>query len=112
MELQLSGVDADDLGGWLVSEPDLRPLVNRVRSTPRPGELGALEVLTIAVGSGGVLTVLAGSLNAWLSQARNRTVRLKVSLRNGPIRQIELDATNTDASEIEKILRGLGDGPS
>ncbi|WP_250030770.1 effector-associated constant component EACC1 [Paractinoplanes maris] len=109
MEYQLSGMDIDDLDGWLVAEPDLRPLVKRERPTPRPGELGAVEVLVVAAGSGGALTVLAGSLRAWLAQPRNRTVRLKVSLRDGPVRQIELDTTNTSASEIEKILRSLGD---
>ncbi|MFG2040900.1 hypothetical protein [Dactylosporangium sp. NPDC048998] len=100
----------EDLQDWLAGEPDLRPLVKRETLPPRQGELGGVVgALTVAVGSGGALTVLAGALGAWLAQERNRRARIKIELRRGRLRSIELDAENTSAADIERMLRALRD---
>jgi Effector Associated Constant Component 1 len=64
------------LASWLGAERDLQGAVRLVRSDPRDGELGGtLDVLTVALGSGGAGVVLAQSLSAWL-----RSRRVKVTL--------------------------------
>ncbi|MEV6694962.1 hypothetical protein AB0M35_26145 [Micromonospora sp. NPDC051196] len=108
-----SGVEPlyEDLCDWLVTEPDLRPLVSLHKRTPRQGELGGLvEALTIAVGSGGAITVLAGALGVWLSRARNRAVRIEIRQQRGGGRTIVLDARNTRTDAIERMLRELTAG--
>jgi Effector Associated Constant Component 1 len=41
---------------WLGSVPGAQ--VNRVPATPRPGELGAVDVLTVLAGSGGLIAAI------------------------------------------------------
>ncbi|WP_425414609.1 effector-associated constant component EACC1, partial [Pseudonocardia spinosispora] len=55
------------LGAWLRRQDEL---VGRIRPIPRPPapeDMGSLfDVLAVAVGTGGTLTVLAHSLEVWL----------------------------------------------
>src|ERR1700727_2059922 len=61
---QVAGLES--LGDWLRGEPELAGRVRVSGSAPREGELGALaDVLVVAVGSGGTLSVLAASLKSW-----------------------------------------------
>lgn len=96
---QVAGLES--LDGWLRGEPEL---AGRVRmSAPRPGdgELGAVtDVLMVAVGSGGALSVLATSLRTWLAQPRRSDIRLRVQGENGSV--VELAADRVDA---EALLR-------
>src|SRR5687767_2089886 len=83
----------ESLYDWLAGEPDLRPFVALDKRAPAPGEMGSVtDAVMIAVGSGGFLTVLAGALGAWLSQARNRNVRIEIKDKRGGERHIVLEA--------------------
>lgn len=101
----------EELFDWLTSEPDLRSRVALEKRPPAPGELGSvIDALTIAAGSGGALTVLAGALGAWLSRVRNRGVRIEVRERSNGDRSVIFDARNTKAADIERMLRALTGG--
>ncbi|SFF91471.1 hypothetical protein SAMN05216251_13712 [Actinacidiphila alni] len=77
------------LAGWLRAERDLQGAVQVVRRQVREAELGAaLDVLSVAVGSGGVGVALAQSLSVWLG-ARRSDIKITVTA-NG--RTIEVDA--------------------
>jgi hypothetical protein len=90
-----------DLFAWLGRENELRGKV-RLQSRPlAPGEMGALpELIAVAIGSGGVASVLAGSLSTWLSQ-RKSDITLKVTGRDG--RTVELNAQRV--ADADALLR-------
>lgn len=85
MEVQIR-VDAREAGDelralreWLAGEDELRGRVTLRGAPPRPGEMGAVvDLITVAVGSGGAATVLAGSLAVWL---RNRRSDVTIEVR-------------------------------
>jgi hypothetical protein len=86
---------------WLRAE---RALAGRVQAQYRPpgGEElgGVLDVLTVALGSGGVGVALARSLGAWL-QARRSDVRVEVSSRAG---SVTVDARRIKDSDVAALL--------
>ncbi|MEV0746621.1 hypothetical protein OG345_03105 [Streptomyces sp. NBC_01220] len=91
-----------ELSDWFAQEHEFRGLVSEsvVRG---PGELGsASDALVIAVGSGGVLSVLAASLKTFLALPRRSDVRIKVSGRPDG-RTVEIDAKRV--SDVEALLR-------
>jgi membrane-associated two-gene conflict system component 1 (EACC1) len=90
---------------WLRCEPELRGRIRIVRRSPEPGDMGALvEVLAVAVGGGGILTVLANSLSVWLRQPRRLTVRISLTKPDGT--EVEVTGENLrTAEEIEDLLR-------
>ena len=101
-------VDLESLDAWLEGEPELVGQVRLSAPPPRDGELGALvDVLVAAVGSGGVLSVLAASLHAWLSGPRRSDVRIRVQGDAG--RVVEIDADRVDAQQAEILLRQARD---
>jgi hypothetical protein len=76
---------------WLRHEDALRGRVRAVQTPLRPGEMGGvLDLLEVALGSGGAGAVLAASVSSWLSQPRRADVTLTVTAEDG--RHIELDA--------------------
>jgi hypothetical protein len=100
--------DLESLDDWLQGEPELAGRVRASAPVPREEELGALaEVLVAAVSSGGVLSVLATSLYAWLSQPRGSDVRIRVQGDNG--RSVEINAERVNAQQAEDILREVLD---
>lgn len=91
-----------ELSDWLHQESELRGLVSPGDAVPRPGELGALsDLLMVAVGSGGTLSVLAASLKVFLAQPRRSDVRIVVTAPDG--RRVELDAKRV--GDVEQLLR-------
>ncbi|MFF4491938.1 hypothetical protein ACFY0F_36695 [Streptomyces sp. NPDC001544] len=96
--------DAESLTDWLRGEPALAGKVRLTGGAPRPGQLGtALDTVTVLLGAGGPLTVLASCLRAWITQPRRSDVRLKVELDGG--RVVEIDAKRVDAEDVERLLR-------
>lgn len=93
------------LSSWLSLDEALRGRVRPVRRPPAPDEMGtALDVLAVAVGSGGAVTVLAGALHAWLQQRRSTSVRVRVIGQDGS--GIEIEAHNLpDVAQVEGLLR-------
>jgi len=110
VDVQISIVGDDRLEGleslsdWLRGEPDLAGRVRPVGTTPSPGELGsAMDALTVALGSGGALSVLATSLKVWLSQPRRTNLRLRINNADGA--SVELDVDRIAAGKLEGVLR-------
>jgi hypothetical protein len=110
MEVRLSieGEDPvrglEELSDWLRQESDLRGLIRSADTRLRPGELGALpDALIAAVGSGGVLSVLAASLKVYLAQPRRSDIRIKVATPDGLT--VELEAQRVD--DVEPLLRRM-----
>jgi hypothetical protein len=108
--LSVDGPDADRhqlaLRDWLSREEGLRGRVKRRHQVITAGEMGALDVLTVAVGSGGALTVLAGSLAAWLThRGADVTIRLTVTEKK---KEITIDANHVrDVDALVRTLRDL-----
>ncbi|KND23825.1 effector-associated constant component EACC1 [Streptomyces acidiscabies] len=101
------------LWDWLRGERDLRGLVDAVRRPSAEGELGgAFDMLTVALGSGGAVAVLARSLTSWLS-SRRPDVTLTVT---GVTGRVQLDARHVKDTDvlplIQEVLRGRDDTPT
>ncbi|MEV8440160.1 hypothetical protein AB0425_22510 [Actinosynnema sp. NPDC051121] len=72
-DLRISTADPQELRSlldWLRSEDDLRGKVRFVAGEPSASELGAMDALAVALGSGGAGAVLARSLTTWLTTRR------------------------------------------
>lgn len=92
------------LVGWLRAERELQGAVQVVRGDIAATELGSgLDVISVAVGSGGVGVALAQSLSAWLG-ARRSDVKVTVTA-NG--RTVEVDARRV-SDPVGLITRILG----
>jgi hypothetical protein len=105
--LSLAGTDnAQDelvaLRQWLTDEPEFRGRVRAGQARPQPGQMGgAVDVLTVALGSGGALAILANSVSVWLRQRRSA---LKVKIVNPDGSSQEITASGPAADTIaEKI---------
>ncbi|MDG5808546.1 hypothetical protein P9869_39060 [Streptomyces ossamyceticus] len=100
-----SATSLDDhlaLFGWLRGERGLQGRVQANPASPAENELGAgLELLTVSLGSGGIATVLAGSLATWLQNRRTPT-KIRISITRAD-RTLELETG--DAAEAEALIR-------
>lgn len=97
-------VGIESLSDWLRGEPELAGRLRVAGPMPGEGELGALaDVLVVAVGSGGTLSVLATSLKAWLAQPHGQHVRIRVRREGGET--VEIDADRIDAEQADALLR-------
>ena len=114
MDVQVSVAGPDSTGETVALAKWLRghrELQGRVRAIPRPptdSELGgALDVLSVALGSGGAVAALAHSLAVWLT-SRKADVKLIVK-RDG--RSVELSALRVaDAEALIKQILEADDG--
>jgi hypothetical protein len=114
MDAEIRIVDGADgdlavLGQWLQGEEELRGRIRAVRGEPGETELGtAVELLTVALGTGGAGTVLASSLKTWLL-TRRTTAKIVVKSAG---RSVTLDIHNADdvAPLLEQILKVSQDG--
>jgi hypothetical protein len=103
--LSVAGEDPDgcmaDLVDWLRHEPDFRGRLTPTAGGPRPGELGVVtDLLSVAVGSGGALSVLAVSLKAFLVQPRRSDLR--ITIRGADGRSVEIDAKRV--GDVDALL--------
>jgi Effector Associated Constant Component 1 len=81
------------LAEWLNSEEDLRGLVSAVRPAPEAGKMGtAVELLTVALGSGGAGAVLVRSISTWLTQRRSE---VSVSLKDADGHEFQFTSKST-----------------
>src|SRR5258708_7127219 len=84
------------LCGWLERVPAVK--VERTPGTPRPGEQGAWDVLTIFAGSSGALAVAARSLPEFIRSRRSDlTITVKIDEK-----EFTLHAANVD--EVASII--------
>ncbi|MEW2191241.1 effector-associated constant component EACC1 [Streptomyces microflavus] len=92
----------ESLDSWLRLDPTFRGRT-RLSGNPSEGDLGtAVELLAVAIGSGGVVSVLATSLSAWFQQPKKSDITLKVTGPNGS--NIEIDATRATVREVTELL--------
>jgi hypothetical protein len=110
VEVRISCVGGDraigieSLGDWLRGEPELAGRLRVAGPMPGEGELGVLaDVLVVAVGSGGTLSVLATSLKAWLARPHGQHVRIRVRRDGGET--VEIDADRINAGQADALLR-------
>ena len=116
MEVRISCVGRDravgveSLSDWFRGEPELAGRLRVAGPMPGEGELGALaDVLIVAVGSGGALSVLATSLKAWLARPRGSDVRIRVQRDGG--QTVEIDASRVDDKRVDALVRQALGGP-
>ncbi|WP_340377277.1 hypothetical protein U5640_20830 [Streptomyces sp. SS7] len=110
IQLSLGGQDIDVLNDtdqlrslrtWLMLEDPLRGAVTLPAAAPEPGHMGGVvDVLTVAVGSGGAAAVLARSLTTWLIQRRTDVT---VTLTGEDGRQVKVDVRR--ARHPEAVIR-------
>ncbi|WP_329385835.1 effector-associated constant component EACC1 [Streptomyces sp. NBC_01716] len=102
-------VGRDQLGSlyaWLREVDALRGVVALRGAPPVAGTMGAaLDVITVAVGSGGAAGVLARSVVSWLIQGRRSDVKVTVTTENG--RSVEIDVRG--ARDPEALMRQVAD---
>lgn len=94
---------------WLSREDELRGRVELDQPSPEPGQMGAVDdVLVVALGGSGAVTVLANSLRVWLTQ-RHADVVIEVSSPHG--RRVTIDAKRVadPVQLIHEVLACPGD---
>ncbi len=93
------------LRDWLASEDVLRGRVQIQRQPPLPGHMGStMELLTVSLGSGGILAVLIQSVCTWLS-SRGTDVKITITAEDG--RRIEVDVQR--AADPQALLREISE---
>lgn len=100
--------DPDDaleaLTGWLKDE-GMAGSVRLVRQAPADGQMGGMvDALTVAVGAGGSVSVLASALRTWLSQPRWSKVNVKVVVRPDGGREVEIGSDGIKSADLETVL--------
>ncbi|WP_409495706.1 effector-associated constant component EACC1 [Amycolatopsis sp. cmx-11-12] len=110
MSVQLSVRSAnteDDLvalAEWLREERELQGRIRQLRRPIAEGELGgAFEMIAVAIGSGGMGSVLAGSLTTWLQNRPKTSIKitrgdLSIEIDSGKVKDLPL--------VIEKLIDG------
>ncbi|MEV4889606.1 hypothetical protein AB0K48_09470 [Nonomuraea sp. NPDC055795] len=89
VDIQVAGDDLISLTKWLRSQRPLQGRVEPVSRPPGPEDLGgAVELLSLAVGSGGMGLVLARALTTWLTN-RHSDVSITVTT---PRRTVTVEA--------------------
>lgn len=103
--------EAFALKAWFDDLPDLRGRSTVQVGPAQVGNLGGVsDVLVVALGSGGAVSVVAGALVRWFS-VRQRSHPLKLTVTNGKKKvSIEVDQTTGSADLVTKILRGIDIG--
>ncbi len=99
-----------ELADWLTGNRELRGRVTRITAPPVDGQLGGgvVEVLEVALGSGGAAMVLAQSLAVWL---RTRRADITITVTRAG-KQVAVSARRV--SDPEAVLREVldtSDGP-
>lgn len=91
------------LRDWLAAEELLRGRVYFPAQSLRPGEMGAaLDVLAVALGSGGAGAVLARSLSTWLVQ-RRADVIVRLSRKDGQDVVVEVHRSSDPQAVINSV---------
>jgi Effector Associated Constant Component 1 len=125
LTVTLTGAGLDELltlRAWLVHEDELRGRVALLQETGTGTLGGAMEALSVSLGSGGAISVLVAGTLSWFRQRyRHRpgnTVTIKFSRGDGGSFEISADAvgTWTYAEFTERICQlaealGSGDAP-
>lgn len=103
--------EAFALKTWFDDLPELRGRSTVEVGPIQVGDLGGVsDVLVVALGSGGAVSVVAGALVRWFT-VRRRSHPLKLTVTSGKKKvSIEVDQTTGSADLITQILRAIDDG--
>lgn len=106
-----SPAEAFALKAWFDDFPDLRGRSTVEVGPTQVGDLGGVsDILVVALGSGGAVSVIAGALVRWFS-VRQRSHPLKLTVTNGKKKvSLEVDQRTGSAELITQILRAIDDG--
>ncbi|MEV7330157.1 hypothetical protein [Micromonospora sp. NPDC093244] len=88
--------DLHSLFSWLQRTDELRGRVRTLPRQPGPHEMGgAVEIVSVALSSGGAAAVLASALTTWLQTRRARiSVEFVVNETGETLRRVEVEARN------------------
>lgn len=112
LRLRVAGEDSASrlraLHSWLSREDDLRGRVALRNRPVAPGEMGGVvDVLTVALGSGGAAAVLvhaiSRSVTTWLTQSRSDVTVTMTTTTDAETREITVDAQR--ARDPEAVIR-------
>lgn len=93
------------LRGWLGREAAFRGRVQVERQPIESGHMGGIaDALTLALGAGGTVTVLANSVSVWLKQRRS-DVSIEVSSSNGKKVTVTAKRVPDPETLIKTVLR-------
>lgn len=103
--------DLRSLAQWLQAGHELRGCMRLVHGEIQPGEMGgALDVLAVALSTGGTATVLVRSLFAWLgTRRRPSSVHLKLKRPDGHEAELEVDCIRDPDAVIDKLSQFFSD---
>ncbi|MEV0785460.1 hypothetical protein AB0I52_21315 [Streptomyces sp. NPDC050423] len=112
LRLTVSGTEALEhlraLREWLTLEEALRGRLTLHGEAPEPGHMGtSMDVLMVALGSGGAGAVLARSLTTWLVQRRS-DVKVTVQAPNGGHVEVDVKRAADPARVIAEVHTLLG----
>ena len=96
------------LRDWLMRESPRPGTVSMTAAQGEHGDMGAgVDVLEVALGSGGAISVLAGAVSTWI-QTRRQTVKMVLKRPDGV--SLEIDASVKDPNlMIERFLKVSSD---
>ncbi|XUL88465.1 effector-associated constant component EACC1 [Streptomyces galilaeus] len=95
----------ESLSSWLAMEEELRGRV-KTDGLTGSGDLGTgMDLLAVAVGSGGAATVLISSIGSWLQQPKKSDVVLKVTMSDG--KSVEIDSKRVTIEQAKELLRDV-----
>jgi Effector Associated Constant Component 1 len=107
LSVSVSGEDAEAalaaLTDRLRREPEFDGRITLVGGPPQPSGFGAIDFVSIVVGSAGSMATLAGSLKAFLAHRRRPDLRITVRAPDG--RSIEINATRV--ADVEALLAAV-----
>jgi Effector Associated Constant Component 1 len=111
-QIRIAGGDHEDLASlheWLQSESEFRGRVRIIPATINENDLGAvMELLTVALGSGGAGTILASSLKTWL-RMRQTTAKITVESAGWSV-TLDVQTVGEVSPLLEQILKSDHDG--
>lgn len=118
MDLQISfegGTVQDyvELTGLLNGNRDFRGNVRQITGPPVDGALGGdwVEMLTVAVGSGGLGVALTNSLNKWLeTRSTGLVAKVTVTAKGRTVRLRARDANIEAVRLLSEILQDTDEG--
>ncbi|WP_420037759.1 effector-associated constant component EACC1 [Streptomyces sp. cg28] len=111
MEVQVALVTQDSLddlvslADWLRAERAFQGRVHLRRQAPTPGELGgAFELVSVVIGSGGVVTALVTSLQAWLNSRRTEQ-KIAVSVGDRSVEIVRNGSSPVAEAELLRLVK-------
>jgi hypothetical protein len=99
--------EARSLLDWLRQEDDFRGRVRLSPVAPKPGHMGGIsDTLTVALGSGGAVTVLAMSISVWLKHRRS-DLTVEVSIGDRTVK-IDGKRVKADPDSVQQLVEAAG----